>query len=103
MRSSNLGVESLIFNTYCERCKVRYIERAGHSVLFLLRFTVLYSLQVYSVVMQNFYRFFPFVVIINYWLYSLCSAVYPFSLFILYSVQGKVTKPSYHDHIDILH
>lgn len=58
MRSSNLGVESLIFNTHCGRCKVRYIERAGHSVLFLLRFTVLYSLQVYNVVMQNFYRFF---------------------------------------------
>ena len=87
MRSSNLGVESLIFNTHCGRCKVRYIERAGHSVLFLLRFTVLYSLQVYNVVMQNFYRFFfPFVVIINHWLYSLCSAVYPFSLFILYRV-----------------
>ena len=72
MRSSNLGVESLIFNTHCGRCKVRYIERAGHSVLFLLRFTVLYSLQVYNVVMQNFYRFF----------FSICSyykslAVFP--------------------------
>ena len=61
------------------------------SLLFQLYFifycscwTALYKLQVYNVVIHNVKGYIPFIVIIKYWLYSLCCTIYPCSLLYTY-------------------
>ena len=61
--------------------------RSYFNFLFLLGYcccTMLYKFQRYNVVFTFFKGYIPFVVIIKYWLYSLCGTIYPCSLFILY-------------------
>ena len=61
--------------------------RSYLNFLFLLGYccyTMLYKFQRYNVVFTFFKGYIPFVVIIKYWLYSLCGTIYPCSLFILY-------------------
>ena len=44
-----------------------------------------YSFQTYDIV-KIFIDYAPFIVIIKYWLYSLCCTIYPYSLFIAHIV-----------------